>query len=172
MQVITSLHTCIHVCTKQKNVLKRGLLGYVLRQSWAVFCRNLRICDLRISHENFLILDSGMSPRICGFTDCKKRFLPNLCWLAAWDLVTLANNWVHFWDNWLLKQKKSPNLQWRQMLIILLHIEFMPICLKKSLCPLSPFSVNLPVTPPRLYQVTYFMYAIKSLQPGNKFNNL
>ena len=140
MQVFTSLY--IHVfmfVQNKKNVLKRGLLGYVLRQSWAVFCRNLRICDLRISHENLLILDSGMSPRICGFADCKKRFVPNLCWIAAWDLVTLANNWVSFWDNWLLKQKSSQIYNDDKCLLFYFILSSYPFVLKNPSALFLPF---------------------------------
>ncbi len=61
----------------------------VLRKSCAVFCTNLRFCDLQINHKicgfafcglsylrnffylrNVQICDSEMSPGICGFAIC------------------------------------------------------------------------------------------------------
>jgi hypothetical protein len=65
----------------------------VLRLSCVVFCKNLRICDLRITHENLRICGLAhlrnlricyciMSLRICGFAVCgllNKACLPTSC---------------------------------------------------------------------------------------------
>jgi hypothetical protein len=61
----------IKICTNKKNhvKLKRILFRTVLRQSYAVFCRNLRMRDLRIYHENL---------RICDLRTIKKSAFPPL----------------------------------------------------------------------------------------------
>ncbi len=64
-----------------KKSFKKKTFRIVLRQSCAAFCRNLRICNLRIIIKfadnnknlricNMQICDSGMSPRIYGFAIC------------------------------------------------------------------------------------------------------
>jgi hypothetical protein len=43
----------IQICTIK--IVLKTTFRTVFRQSCAVFCRNLRICDLRISHKNVRI---------------------------------------------------------------------------------------------------------------------
>ncbi len=129
MQVFTSLY--IHVCTKQNKMFWKedfqdmfwGRVG----QYFVEICR-FAICELVMRICWFSIAE--WAHEFADLRTLKNDFFWPL--LTSWDLVTLTNNWIRFWDNWLLKQKKSPNLHWRQMLIILLHIKL--ICLQKSLC--------------------------------------
>ncbi len=74
----------------KKSFIKR-LLGTVLRQSCAVFCRKTffvyAICG-KAHLTYFRICDCGIGPRICGFAICgllKKVRLPTsaLCWFPV-----------------------------------------------------------------------------------------
>ncbi len=126
-----SKHSISKFVQNKKIVLKRQLLGSVLRQSWAVFCvGRFAICELVMRFCWFSVPE--WAQEFADFSVCKlykKSFLVNLCRLAG----TLASKGTFL--RWLaFTNRKSPNLQWRQMLIILLHIEFMPICLQKSFC--------------------------------------
>ncbi len=70
----------------------------VLKQSCALFCGNLRNCDLRINHINLRIChsrtgtpekfaESGMSPGICGFAIC--GLLTKVC-LPTSDMMEVS----------------------------------------------------------------------------------
>jgi hypothetical protein len=49
-------------------IVKNTTFGTVLRQSCTVFCRNLRICDLRINHKN---LRTGTHKKFADFAIAK-----------------------------------------------------------------------------------------------------
>ncbi len=52
-----------------KKSSKKKTYRYVMRQSCAVFCRNLWICDLQ-NNKNLRICNCGISSRICGSAIC------------------------------------------------------------------------------------------------------